>query len=242
MIEHDHDMLEAYLDGLLTGDELRLFETRVAADAELRSQVEAHRAMTASVKRLVPVREVALPAEAGFAPAQTEDAARFRIGSKPSRRRQWLAAAVLVLVAGAAAYLFMFSPQQAPMRQPHEVYQMLVQSGFTPAEVCTTEEEFTAWTRERHGIPLLIPADLSGVELVGWTYSQVLDYNTSVLMARVDGEPVIVLIDDAVKGLRMRAPSDTGLKIFRREIDGLILYEVSPLRKPKLIPHARIET
>ena len=53
---HEHqldDFLERYLDGLLTGDELREFELRVESDESLRAAVGQHRSFEELLKRKV---------------------------------------------------------------------------------------------------------------------------------------------------------------------------------------------
>ncbi|MBX3363915.1 MAG: hypothetical protein KF866_04040 [Phycisphaeraceae bacterium] len=232
-------MLDAYLDGLLTGDDLREFEALLGRDEELAREVRAHEAMSGALRRLAPVREVPLPTSMGL--GEGNSGARMRIGKRRSKAGLWGIVAAVLVVAAVGGYLALWSPQRAPYRQPDEVYRVLVQGGFSPSEVCTTEEEFKAWMLRTHGEPVVIASNLAGVELVGWTYSQVLDRRTSVLMAKVDGEPVIVLIDALDKARRLKAPGGSGLRIFRRSLGQLVMYEVTPLGEARLVTEARLE-
>ena len=61
-----------------------------------------------------------------------------------------------------------------------------------------------------------------------------------ILLARVDGEGVIVLIDRAKHDRDIASPADPSLWVFRRAIGDLVLYEVSPRPQAALLDRFRI--
>lgn len=237
------DMLDAYLDGALSGEDLARFEALLATDAELRAMVEAQRQIDASIRRTIVPREVPLPVETGIIEPPRR---RLLLGPGTTRRERirFAVAAVFLIAIGGVYYALMTAPEKARGKyQPAQVYTVLVNDGFRPREVCTDETQFRDWMLKRHGLAMVIPASLPGVELVGWTYESVMRqdyYGTSILMARVEGAPVIVLIEDRENAQRLFVPKDSGLHIFRRNLQGVALYEITPHDEPALIEHAEI--
>jgi len=127
-----------------------------------------------------------------------------------------------------------------------EIYTRIVSAGFDPAVECRTDQQFIEWMRNNHDTEVLIPASTPGIELVGWDYKRALTTRTSVLLARVrpdadtPGVEVIVLIDDRTEARRLFAPEGSGLHVHRRTLGSVVLYEVTPLDRPRLIGHARV--
>jgi len=229
------DAVDRYLDGLMEEAERKAFERSLEHDDELRAQVEFQARLDASLNRRFAPRDVPL-ADAPLPDAPLPDA------PAPSPiRLPWGAlamAAVLVLAGAVAAYFVFLSPQRAPFDQPHEVYAEVVASGFEPREVCTTEAEFIDWMDRKFDQPMVIPTGRAGIELIGWDYDRILTPRTGILLARVDGEEVIVLVDAREHARRLRGADD--LRLFRRDIGDVTLYEVTPLDEPRLVPLARI--
>lgn len=229
---HD-DRLERFLDGELEAGELDAFKAELAASPELRRQVELQRRIDATLVRIAPRGPIELPPEV----YQRADSPRAVPG--PWRRGLALAA-VLALALGVGIWFAFFRPQQAPFRQPGEVYESLVRGGFEPMEVCTDEAAFLDWVQRRFSTSMVIPSSIDGVELLGWSYAPVLSSGrgTGVLLARVDGQEVIVLVDDAANARRLG--DQNGLNVYSRRIAGLALYEVTPLDEPRLISRAYV--
>ncbi|HYD00483.1 MAG TPA: hypothetical protein VEB22_04595 [Phycisphaerales bacterium] len=242
------DRLERYLDGLMPADERTAFEAEAAASPALAAEITVHRRVCAALALL------ASPLQPG-APRLADEHA-----TPPAARaaRRWtglvgVAAAIALCAFGAVWYLSRppsaLEPrvssdrewQEKTQRRLVEQYEAQVAAGFVPAEVCTTDEQFAEWTRRRfevalkpvHGGPKPEPV------LAGWSRAEIFSAYTGVLLARVDGQPVIVTMDNAPD---RSIPSDAAagpLRVFRRKVAGLWLLEVTPLTEPRVI--TRIE-
>ncbi len=218
--------LDLFLDGLLEGEALRAFEEQLGRSPELREQVELQGRVDASMARWFPAQSVELPAVAG------------EVGSERSGLLKPLLIAASVLVAGAiGAYFLLFSTQQAPFDQPGEVYASIVDAGFEPRTVCTDEAAFIDWMERRFDQPLVVSSDAPGLELVGWDYKRIMTPRTGVLLARADGREVLVLVEHRENAVRLG--DQEGLRVFRRDIGGVSLFEVTPLDEPRVLPLAR---
>jgi len=225
--------LTRYLDGALPPGEREAFEREVAADPALAQEVALQREIDEAIRRRFPARDVSLPA------ARSTRAARPHSG----RRWAWYGAiaAVLVLSAIGVRTYFGVAPEFKVL-QPDTLYAILETRGWTPEEVCTTPQEFAALVKSRLG-KALVPATQPGVTLLGWGYSN--DYDgsplspsTIVLLAEVEGSRVMVLMDRAGndRTLSVRPERGLHLHLHRREVGGLVTYEVSPLPEPRVIP------
>lgn len=217
-------LLDAYLDGQLDAERSSAFEAEIASSPELRAAVDLQRRIDASLARLF----VEPPAES------------LDPKAKPPSRRLihpallGLAAAVLIVTAGLWAFATLALQESRDRLGP--AYQEIVAAGFEPQIVCTTTEEFAGWLRENYG-QALYPADDPGIQYVGWSYANVVSGYSGVLLANVDGERVIVIVDrrdrDDARQLR---PQDRSLSIHRRAIGDLVLYEVTPLGRARILP------
>jgi hypothetical protein len=256
--EDREHLLEMYLDGMLKGDQLVSFQRMLADDPSLRAEVDLQHRINASLKREFayepPAHKITLPSN--DAPAlrldRTSEAASLHAGQPatkrhaPNRRLQWLlaAAAMLALVVGVQRVFF--PSGQPAFETPDRTHARLVNLGFQPEFVCTTDPEFQATVREQFGealslAPLAPGAGADPIQLVGWAYgdnytSRILGERTLVLMARVSGEPVIVLIDHLSNDRVLRLDDASRLSLNRARIGQLVVYEVSPLPEPALLP------
>lgn len=147
-------------------------------------------------------------------------------------------AAAAMLVLGIGAYVALM-PARASFDQPGDVYAGIVSAGFEPREVCTDDAAFRDWMVRKFGQDLVIPEGSPGVELVGWDYKRVLTTRTGVLLARVEGREVIVLVERREHAERLARRSG-GLRVFRRDVGGVALYEVTPMDEARLLPLARV--
>ncbi|HZW05691.1 MAG TPA: hypothetical protein VFF65_01100 [Phycisphaerales bacterium] len=246
-LEPVEDRLERYLDGLMAADEKAAFEAEAAASPALTAEIGAHRRLCAALERLASPAQPTL-ALVGAAPASAPGASV----------RRWvklagIAAAIALCVSG-AVWLSSRSPMPSAPRALSDrdwqaktrglllkQYEAEVAAGFVPAEVCTTDEQFAKWTRDRfdvalkpvHGGPKPEPV------LAGWSRAEIFSAYTGVLLARVDGRPVIVTMDNAPD--RSIPPDDAAgsPRVFRRKVGGVWMLEVTPLDEPRVI--TRIE-
>lgn len=222
--------LEAYIDGVLNTADRAAFEARLKSDPALRAEVELQTSIDASLSRLFKPCEVAAPAAA---PA-------------PFRVRRWIPFAAAAAIALAAALWWMqpaAPPAQTPLarRQPtapnlRGQYQFQVRTGFTPMAVCTTPDAFQEWVQQNYGQPLRPTATPDNIQLVGWSYSDLISDYTGILLARVDGQPVIVAMDKSELQTKPIPEGEGPEHIFQKTVNGLTLYEVTPLAEPRILP------
>lgn len=132
-------------------------------------------------------------------------------------------------------------PPRAPVAPPMtlaSVYTAQIAGGFVPLEVCTDDVQFAQWTRRAVGQPLR-PAGLdAGVELIGWSYAYLPQRRAGVLLARVDGTPVVVVVARGdVSGDEPFAAATPDVRVFRRTVAGVTLFEVTPGNRSRVIEH-----
>jgi hypothetical protein len=223
--------LDEYLDGLVEGDDRVAAERRIAGDTKAAREVELQGEIDRSLRRLFGEGGgvVEVPALGGTI---------AKVG--PRTRWRWVAAAAAVaLVTLAGLYgVLLLTADRTDRLGP--IYTNEVAGGFVPREVCTDAAQFAAWTKEHYGQALYPSADAerAGVTLVGWSYGVGVTNYSGVLLARVEGTPVVVLVDKAkAEGLReLPKPEGGSLRSFRRRIGDLVLYEVTPLAEPRVLP------
>lgn len=257
------DRLEHYLDGLLTGEDLRTFERELAASVELRAHVEMQRrADTAMRASLSPPTAIALPSldaavRAADSSAPPEPikitAARAAQPRHPLHFTRWIGYAAAAVI-GIAGVLWWSStvpnPEARRVLTAMEVFRETEKTGFKPVFVCKDDAEFAATVKGRFGTPLLVAAQ-QGIAVLGWAYSDsydadIITKNTLVLMARVDGKEVLVFMDRA-GAFDRTTPRELGLgdrpdgrRLFKRTLDGLVLYELTPFETPRVLEAAYV--
>jgi hypothetical protein len=253
------DRLDAYLDGLLEGEELAAFERQIEQDAALRAEVQAQRGIDDALGRLFS-REKAIslrddPREArtvAFDGATAPADPPLRLADAPRARVRWsLRSNILVGIAAMLAITFVglyatgllgpgyFFGNDRPIVQPWDVYTRKVSTGFNPDWVCESDEQFVKTTHDLWGESLLARGtDL--VQIVGWSYYEpVFSPSTGVLLTKVEGTEVIVVMDRVEKDRRLKAPQSSGLHLFRDVKGGVVVYEVTPFKEPRVIPLIR---
>lgn len=245
------ERLECYLDGLLTGDDKAVFEAELAGNAELQAQVEAHRRLCTRLRSFASINDSA-PRTLPF----TSSADR-----KP---RSWLKVAVIAacigIPAAAAVFWYLAPPPVQPIKftpltsaeyqRKHRdlmlaEYASQVASGFKPKEVCNTDEQFVDWTTKKlgHGLKPVHgskPGDPAEPVLAGWSVGTTFSAYTGLLLAQVDGKPVMVVMDEAPPERMVPSDDPTGMpRLFRRNVNGVWMIEITPLDQPRVI--TRIE-
>lgn len=234
--------MTSYLDGTMPAGARESFEGSIAADPELRSRVDAQRAIDASVKRLFPVQKVELPA--GVLEGDAGDAIPIREAGtkKPSRKVLYYAAAAVLLL-GSAFFVNRAVQHANPdfkLMGADSLYNVLVLKGWKPEVVCTTDEAFARFVDLKLGEAVIaVPA--SGVAILGWGYSSgyegtPISPDTVMLLATVDDQRVLVLMDREKVDRTVKVKKETGLNVFRREVGSLVTYEVTPLAEARVIP------
>jgi hypothetical protein len=221
---HTDPRVDLYLDGELTGPALAEFERELTTNQLLRSEVEYLRGVDALVRAQYAVPEQSL-ARAG------------RITPRRSWTR-WGAGIAAALAIGVGAWLALKPSVPAWKGDLLALYASEQRKGFVPAEVCTTPEAFAAWTKQMLGAELRPESSTPGIEFVGWSTSRTFSNYTGVLLAKADGQRVIVTMDthgpDAAPKVLAR-DSATGLRVFTRRAGDVTMCEITPLDEPRVI-------
>ncbi len=252
------EQLDRYLDGLLEGEERSAFEQRMAGDAGLREQVQAQSAIDVSLRRIFappsngrlrPIFAVLPGADAeadGPAASDGDTAADPASGRTAARRRTWrIVAAPLgiaaLLIAGVLIYQYSLPAPVEPVsglrRQTFgEVYEQTLASGFKPQYVCEDDQDFAVsfYLRLQQGLHVDRPEHINWVG-VSRAETKIITTRTHYILVRVNGTPVLVFVDilEQDNDKANKVPPD--LHVFRRAMDNLVLYEVTPLDSPKVL-------
>jgi hypothetical protein len=236
--DNPENRLDAFLDGTLSGDGVREMKARIANEPELKREAELQAQIDASLRRCckAPDVEVLLrKANGSMKPARSQPGLLYRIGR--------IAAMVVIGVTVVLAVMWFVDPGGRPGDRTYEVlgledsYLQLVGDGLTPEWRCETDEEFAATYRSRLGQALVLGSLPPGVEALGLSYSPAFSFNTVALLARVDGQPVIVYADyaHAAGGVLPTLPAAPNVHVFERRIGDIVLYEVTPKDKPAIL-------
>jgi hypothetical protein len=110
------------------------------------------------------------------------------------------------------------------------IYDQTVAGGFQPYWVCKDAHEFASTFFTRQGQGLLL-ADLpEGTKMEGLAYTGGISPNTTTMLARTDGQPIMLFVDRASSDTHPVLPkTETKLHLFRKELGPLVMYELSPL-------------
>jgi len=239
--------IDLYVDGLLDGEQLAVFERELGESAVLREALEAQERIDGELRKMFvyDARRAGEPMGRA-APVEGNRDVIGRIDQTTSQRAsagsggrlRWYGLAAAVVLCGAAV-LSVYVQRRYEIERtlsPGAVYAMVQGPEF----VCKDDAEFAEAVRKRLGQPLILAAT-PGVAALGWAYGD--DYNgkivgdkTMVLINTVDGEKVLVFMDRLRDDRKLdAAPLPDGLKLFRREVGSLVLYEVTPLARPRVI-------
>ncbi len=227
MNERREQLLDGHLIGTLNATEQSEFAALVAGDSGFATQVKLQERAAASLRRTyVPPESKPLVEDAGEAPAR-------RLG------HWWRYAAAAVIAVG--VFFGVRWAMQDTSNAPGAIYARMVSAGFSPSIICRADEGyFERLVKGKLGKALVptLAAD-SPVAFTGWNYAK--DFGTPlsdsvmILLVKNGKTPVVVFMDKATAD-RPQPLSRKGLSVFRAEINGLVLYEVSPLPEPCVLP------
>lgn len=252
--------VEEYLDGRLRGDRLTAFERSTEASLALEAEVRLGRRIDDGLRRAfrpcaADATDVADRMRVGpEAGNRTSAVGAPRLGPRlrptiglwsrlvPGASAATIAAAasIAAVVAIAAVVIWQSSRSTVAPRQlitePAALHAALVADGFKPTWVCTDDREFLQYTLDSVGESFLIRTDVP-VEVLGWAYAgPFLGARTSMLLSRVEGMPVVLLVDHLASDRELTVPPESGLHLFRREFGSAVAYEISPRPEPVLLP------
>lgn len=231
------DALIGLRDGALPEAERARLEAELASSPELRRELERLDEADAWLRR-------------SFKPPEQVAAGLKLEGAAPARAKRgsgwiwWAMAAMVVL--GLGNFWIMQNRQTSNTlvaRSGGQVYRALVEQGFRPDMFCPEGDEFVRLMQRQYGVPLMASSTPT-VELLGWMYpgdfSRLgLTHRAGVLLAKAEGEPVVVLMERAEQARGARVEAGRGLRVFTRELEGLTMFEITPHGRSMVIDEFR---
>lgn len=226
------DSIDLYLDELLSPVDRAAFDARLAAEPELRERLALQREIDGAIGRAY--------AYEAPAPLQMPQGVSWR-------RVGWIASLAAAVLLAVSAVVILNKPVATKHRPAEAVYAAYVQGGWKPAWKCENDQQSADAVSTMLGLPgaaVIVPLATPGIEVLGWIPTD--DYRlgtpisqrTLSLLTRVDGKNVLLLVDLKERDKPVTVTPASGLKVFRREVKGVVIYEVSPLDAPKVLPFA----
>lgn len=245
LLPFDADALDRYLDGGMSESERAAFEVAISGSEELRSQIAIQQQVDSTLRA-----DFGAPPVAGI--LTREEAAAFvpkkkRVGWSREYKFLGALAALLAIVVGIQSYSWLTSSSGVEERPSlASIYGKLVSNKFRPSEECTTDEKFAGWMQRRFGVALAPKEARPDVQLVGWSSSTAISNYTGLLLAKVEGKPVLVAIDTVERQsdwgfpCRRQPEDDEEVNFFSTVVDGIALYEITPLDRPRIIDNLAV--
>jgi hypothetical protein len=235
------DMFDFYLDDMLSTEQRRDFEAQLATTPELRDALAAQRRIDSRLRAMFEVG-AAVGADEVVQQEQVQQKALhpLRPRSPRSVSRVWVRwgalAALFVLVGLVWTYTLGGLSGDPRALTLTALYKQELKGGFKPKEVCTDPAAFCEWMSRRYGQGLTVKDPPAGLTLVGWDYAELVSPYSAVLLAKVDGQEVVVVLDRLVVEKRAQpAGAQHGLNVFRGVVGKMVVYEVSPLPDARII-------
>ena len=162
-------------------------------------------------------------------------------------RRTWIALTVAVAIAGVIiTWQLANRRQREPFFEPRplaEIYRETLAHGFKPYYECHDQERFAFTFATRQGQPLQLAQLPADRRMLGLSYSGGLSRDTTAMLCRVQGQPVIVFVDrleaDQVLAVQNSGPD---LHVLRKEYHGLVFYEVTPFAESQMMDYLVVPT
>lgn len=244
--DHLEVLLDAVLSSDATADQRAEHERLRREDASYRASFEAQSRIESSLRR--------------WSQSDAAPGAPVARVARPSRRGKPLAIAAALALAGLAAVIAWRTgllpggggsgggggTTASPYARltAEGIYREAAAGNFTPAWRCETDQQFIDAVVDKLRRPILLPIATPGVEIVGWSYSDVTKPAVSsgsmwLYVNTADGPTVVIV--DRLDRERTSGGLATGgapeFRSFRREIGGLVLYEITKGEAPRVIEH-----
>ncbi|HEY4308361.1 MAG TPA: hypothetical protein VGN12_02815, partial [Pirellulales bacterium] len=229
-----------YLDGTLSESVRADFEGELGANPTLQGEVQLQQQIDQALGKLfLP------PAPPADLAERLRRASMVRTIPIANQRRRWTlaaAAAAAMIAWGILGWQFFSPTNRPPVYNPRlplaTIYKTSVDSGFKPTWVCEDDHVFASTFFERQGEGLLLAAMPAGSGMVGLAYCGGLSRYTTTMLARVDGQPVMVFVDRRENEEQVVPPApDSGLHLFRKDLGDLVLYELTPFDAPRVMDY-----
>ena len=243
------DQLDAFLDGQLSPDEMRAFEEQTR-NSDIASEIQRQTRIDDSLRRLF---RPSVPSVSEVDELLSGSNHTSRPSSQVTRpiwrRRRWIAALAIAGAVGWVIVAVQFRGGERPppffVSQPlTQIYQATVAQGFEPYYECREPDRFAYTFEQRQGIPVHLDPMPSGSRMLGLSYSGGLTRDTTVMLCRVDEQPVMVFVDrvSADQPNAATANQTDGLHIHRGQRGGLVMYEVTPFENARAMPYLRVQS
>lgn len=245
MNDSPESSLNAYLDDALNPSQREQFEDLLRNDPALRRLLEQQQAIDASLRR---THSIARTEKADAAIIAQSFPTFTTIPHPVLRSARWKLPAAAALVAMTFAGLWYswsisqpapivdaYAPQ--PWRNFETVYNDTLRNGFKPDWICRNEKEFERTFARRFRSPLLLAALPSGITAGGISYCNTITEGSINVLGRVNGTPVMIFVDRSEAPPKAMPEPGSKLNVFHRKLDGLELYELTPLVEPKVLPY-----
>ena len=240
--EHHERLIDAILAGDASPADRAEFDRLMRDDADFRAEFELARRIDASLARWSDPPADSAPV-AAIAPAR-------------SRRALLAIAATLALVGAAAVIAWQAGlltssgggGSNGGVVSPYarlnaeQIYRDAQAAKFIPEWRCETDAQFVKAVQGKTGRAALLPLTTPGIEIVGWKYSDAtkpaVSSSSMWLFVRTSAGPAVVIVDRLDKDQRAGGLATGGspdFHAFRREINDLVLYEITPEPAPSVI-------
>lgn len=257
-------LLDAWLDGRLDPAARAAFEDRLKADPALREQVELQKQIDQSLRRSLaaPSADRVLGAirhggEAGaqgetgtgrmpMPQGEAEPGRTIKLQARPRNagnlRALALAAALVVAAVGLGWFNGLFDGLMGGSARPVQeltfasIYDQTLGTGFQPNWVCENDEQFAGSIWGRLGQGLLLATTPPNIEMLGLKYANLLTEDSSLLLCYVDRKPVVLLLERISAARDLPEPKDGRLRVFRRDVGQLAVWEITPLAQATVLP------
>lgn len=248
-------MLDAYLDGQLSGAQLSAFEARLARDPALVGARDAQRRIDGGLRGLfvvppfipLPMPMNGHPTGSNGSPTGTNGHPVTPTGpTTGTAGHGWAGvksailstkglvsglALLAVLLAGGGwlAYMHFTASRQLTFAEIYAQQVRVAPNGTVDG----SQVETVASQAIGYGIRLKDrPANL---KLISMSQANVLSPHTFVLQARYQGQDVVLLADRSCEDKPAPGAHSCGMNQFRREVGGVVFYELSALDQPTLL-------
>jgi hypothetical protein len=243
--------LDAYLDGQLGGAERAAFEARLARDPALAGARDAQRQIDGRLRGLFVVPPfIPLPINgnppsgANGHPANGHPVAPAAAAGKAggwtalksailSTKGLVVGLALLTSLLGVGAWLAFFRPAPPPPPQGLTFAEIFQKQVNTPPDGAIDDARVASHASATIGHPIRLKGRSANLKLVSMSSAHVMSPHTFVLQARYEGQDVLLLADRACEDVP--AGHSCGMNQFRREVGGVVLYELTPLDQPMLL-------
>jgi hypothetical protein len=120
-----------------------------------------------------------------------------------------------------------------------DVFLRTVDEGFKPYWFCDDPVTFANTFQVRQGVPLKLEVLPSNSEMLGLAYLAGVSNKSTSLLALVDDQPVLVMVDRIENDWRPETGyiADKGVYVTRKEKFGLVFYELSKIGGEHMIQY-----